>query len=329
MRRLIVAALFTAGLHAVLHIVHQRGQTDICICSCAPDAQLLIVFRAQDQLLTPVAEQINRDAWYIFGSVIRSAAACCEKTINFICTVHFGDCRAVKDLAFQITVPIDKEVLCRLGAADGFSVLIVNITVRSAPEFRAFAAQPHIISGAAAGILCTVDMEDDLTGFRIHAGFAVGFIFVANEELQTLPIRQQIAQMHGISVMLTGRPEEFTVIVDRRSAHKDLLLAVVIGISDHDIMVAAAPAGSILIESGVIDPALDQFAVPDIQSGEGQAGIIASAVDSRWMHAVQISDGAVHAVDAVAVFVAPIADRTARHRKIYGIECGTGSAVKE
>ena len=91
-------------------------------------------------------------------------------------------------------------------------------------------------------------MEDDLTGLCIVAGFAVGLVLVALPYFQTFTVRDKVAYVHSITVEVSGSPQELSVVVDAVCAGENFLLAVVIAVSHHYVMVAAAPAGSISVE---------------------------------------------------------------------------------
>ena len=66
MGRLIVCGLLTAVLCAVLHIVHESSQAHLCGICGTPDAELAVVVRPHDELLTPVAEKVSRHAGHRF-----------------------------------------------------------------------------------------------------------------------------------------------------------------------------------------------------------------------------------------------------------------------
>ena len=178
-------------------------------------------------------------------------------------------------------------------------------------------------------------MPDYLTVSAVNEGNTVLSVLVADKHFLTLVIRVEVADVHSVAVELLCGPEELTVVVVSACAHADFLLAVVVEVSDHYVMVAAAVGRVACIETCIEYPALDEFAVADVKSREREPCIVASAIDSGGVNAVEVSDSRVHTLAAVTVVILPCVlgcltcRDTSRNGKIYGIESTSGSALEE
>ena len=109
-------------------------------------------------------------------------------------------------------------------------------------------------------------MPDYLTVSAVNEGNAVLAVLVAEEDLYSLMFWVEVADVHSVTVELLCGPEELAVVVKGARAHADLLLAVVVEVSHHYVVVAAAVCGVALVEARVVDPALDELAVADVNS---------------------------------------------------------------
>ena len=147
--------------------------------------------------------------------------------------------------------------------------------------------------------------------------------------LKSLAVGDKVTDVHSVTVQVSRCPEELSVIVDAACSREYLLLTVIVTVGCHYIMVAAAPAGSGLVVSGIEYPPFHQFLVPDVYCGPCKSGIVSSAVYGRGVDSVKIGDTAVHAVNAVAVVVAPVAHLASGYGKIYGIQRCACLSVKE
>ena len=173
-------------------------------------------------------------------------------------------------------------------------------------------------------------MEDHLSVRCVKQRHAKGrTVLMTLPELQTGTLRDKVAKMLRITMTLARRPEEFAVVVDDAVAHADLLLAVVVHVSDHEVVVALSGSAFRALVVRVKDPADGKLFVHNIDCRDRHAGVVTTVVDGCRMHTVQICDAAVEAVHTVAVVVAPFADIASGDREIDGIKRSTGRTLKK
>ena len=130
-----------------------------------------------------------------------------------------------------------------------------------------------------------------------------------------------------------GRVEAGAVVVDRGRAVDDLVAAVAVHVADAEVVVALpAPAGVRVRRAGVAGverPDVRERAVAPVPGREHRARVVAARHHQARPLAVEIRDGGEEAVDAVAVGVAPVADRAARDDVGRGRQRGAGLAVED
>ena len=172
-------------------------------------------------------------------------------------------------------------------------------------------------------------MEDDLPGRRIKQRYTIRLMLMALPELQSRTLRNEITQMLRVTVSLTGTPKELAVVVDHAVAHADFLLAVIVYITDHQIVVALTVSSTIFFVVGIENPADGELFVHHIDRRDRHACIVPTVVNGRRMHAVKIRNAAVETIHTVAVLVAPVRHIAAWNGEIDGVERRTGLPVKE
>ena len=82
--------------------------------------------------------------------------------------------------------------------------------------------------------------------------------------LKALAVGDEVADVHGVAVLVARTPQQLAVVVDTGCSRQDFLLAVVIHIGSHYVVVAVAVSSALV--AAVVDPALDELAVLHIHS---------------------------------------------------------------
>ena len=343
MRGLVVGRLLGGDLHAVLRVVHQALDAVVGVVGGRVDADAVAAGLADDQLLTPVTEDVGGETGRALGGVAGVVAVGGEEGREGAVLLHLGDgrgriCVAVEDLALEVAVPVAQEVDRRTAAGERVAGHIEHrraAVLLIAPKLGAGVVRPDIVAAAAASVAVGIVMvEDDLLLVGIVEGDAVAgaLLLVADIDLDAGIRRVEVADVHRVAVALLGGVVELAVVVDDGGAGDDLLLAVVVDVGGHGIVVAVAVGiGGGIGGPGVIHPELLELLVLHGIGRGGQTSVVAAAGHDAGMDAVQIGDRAPEAVHAVGLVagLAPLGRVAAAGLIVDGIEGSAGGAVEE
>ena len=270
-------------------------------------AEFLVVRRAEQDFLAPVAEEVAGDGGVGLGAVVGLGAFELPDDFNLpglrVELLHVG---AVQQLAAEVAVPPYGEVDGIRLPADHVAFVVAHAAGGAGPHLPAGVGGVDVGRHRAAHVGVGGNPVDDLAGGGVHECGAHAPAFMADPHLQLLAAGDHGAEMVGIAVAQAVAVEARAVVVDAAGAVDDLVAAVTVHVGGAEVVVAlAVPGIEGRVAVGVEEPFHREVLAVPVPGGEGGAGVVAAAHHRARADAVKVCDGGQVAVGTVGVAVTP------------------------
>lgn len=263
-----------------------------------------LVGQREDGFLAPIAHDIGHEAGVGLGAVVgHDARHVVERDdpIGLLAGgVPLGDDRPIEQLAHQVAVPPDAEVVGGpatrgggLGRGDELSGAAVDVGIRAAPDLVALVVLVDVGGEAPSDVAADIELPLDRAGGGVakrHAGDgrAVGAL-QAGEVFETLDIGIDVGQVLGVAVSKAGGVHALARFIDSHGSVHDLVPTIGVDIAHDEIVVARTRVlGRDSTGIAVPGPLLDEASIAVPPRFQLDAMVDPARDDEAGVHAIQV-----------------------------------------